>query len=314
MKELLSICIPTYNRCVHLKKILDKILKLCVKYNIQVFVSDNASTDETQLVCSQYLREYSIFHYYRNETNIGPDNNFEFVIKQSNTKYRWLLSDTCYFENLNNLIEDLSNFDFDVYVVNGSEDRAKYLPHEEEIFDSSIIALEHIGWHLSWISCMIYNEKVIKNLNFKRFSNSSFNQTGIVFESTANRKCFIKFNPNVIVRHLKEKKESEWNYRVFDIFYRDWYMFVMSLPVYYPYASKIKCIHDCQKKSAVLSYRMHAKRRSEGKWSYKDIRKNHFFITQSGQSYIIFLLMSITPHIVIKSLFLIGHIVKKIIK
>lgn len=48
MKQLLSICIPTYNGKIFLEYNINKFIKLNEKYDFEVCVSDNASNDDTQ--------------------------------------------------------------------------------------------------------------------------------------------------------------------------------------------------------------------------------------------------------------------------
>jgi len=55
-KPLLSICIPTYNRAEYLAKSLDTLVCL-PEFNsseVEVVISDNASTDNTQEVAKKY--------------------------------------------------------------------------------------------------------------------------------------------------------------------------------------------------------------------------------------------------------------------
>lgn len=73
---LVSICIPTYNRAPYLKKCLDSLV--CQpefqQGLVEIVVSDNASTDDTEKVVGAYRTAYPNFHYYKNETNIGFKN------------------------------------------------------------------------------------------------------------------------------------------------------------------------------------------------------------------------------------------------
>lgn len=63
----LSICIPTYNRCAHLANCLNSII-LNTNYNkndIQICVSDNCSTDETEAVVRQSQLPNSLWPQFR---------------------------------------------------------------------------------------------------------------------------------------------------------------------------------------------------------------------------------------------------------
>lgn len=93
---LLTIAIPTYNRCAYLKENLDVLLPQCAKYEeiIKVVVSDNASTDDTQELLTSYINLYpKLIHYNRNEINIGLQGNFDKAVDLSVSKYVFLMGD-----------------------------------------------------------------------------------------------------------------------------------------------------------------------------------------------------------------------------
>jgi glycosyltransferase involved in cell wall biosynthesis len=97
-KPLLSICIPTYNRA----SILDQIISSIVtqeEFNqglVELVISDNASTDNTEEVVKKYLTLYKNIFYYKNIKNI-EDSNFPTVIDKANGVFRKLCNDTCFF-------------------------------------------------------------------------------------------------------------------------------------------------------------------------------------------------------------------------
>ena len=269
IKSILTICIPTYNRGTLLEQSIKKMIPLCLENNIQICVSDNASPDETPTVMAKLADKYPFIHYHRHHENIGPDDNFEFVLKMADTKYSWLMSDTCYVDEIKDLLEDLSNNDLDACIVSDpyfKGSRSWCLPKEKIYYKDSVSVMKEIGWHLTWISCMIYNKKLIDSLDFKRYKDSCFNQTALMFEPTANRECLICFTPKVEVKNLpSNNKESGWHYHVFDIMYRKWYLLIMSLPIYYPYEVKKKCIEDSARFPLMLTNYFHIKRRIERK-------------------------------------------------
>ncbi len=297
---ILSICIPTFNRAGCLDQILCNMASLCQDNCIQIYVSDNASSDNTEVIVRKYMEKYDIVHYHRHVKNIGPDDNFEYVLKMPSTRYRWLMSDTSYIECIDSVIEDLTAEELDGYILNGGDGtRHLLLPKQKKVYDNSIDLMKDIGWHLTWISCMIYNERLINEMDFERYRASCFNQTALMFDPTANRKSRIYFNPNLTVQNLILTKESGWLYHVFDVMYKKWYLLVMSLPLYYPYDVKMKCIRDNAKKAGVLSMFFHIKRRSEGKWSVKDVIRNRFFIKQCDGGYYFLLFLGICPKFIL---------------
>lgn len=95
MQPLVSICIPTYNRAECLKETLSSIV--CQEEfkdgYVEVVVSDNASTDNTEQVGSSYEKKYSGIHYYRNKKNILGE-NLPLVLSRASGKLRKLNNDT----------------------------------------------------------------------------------------------------------------------------------------------------------------------------------------------------------------------------
>lgn len=90
---LLSICIPTFNRKNELSRLLSSIIPQCVGRSVEIVVSDNASADETQIMCNEFAASYPWFNYQRNSNNIGYANNLISVLKAAQGKYLWMLGD-----------------------------------------------------------------------------------------------------------------------------------------------------------------------------------------------------------------------------
>ena len=263
-----------------------------------------------------FTRKYEFIYYHRHVENIGPDNNFEYVLKMPSTKYRWLMSDTCYIDEVGSILDDLQKTEWDAYILNGGDGtRHLYLPKEKKIYKDSISLMSDIGWHLTWISCMIYNEWMINVMDFSRYRDSCFNQTALMFDPLANKKCNVGFNAEFRVQNLIVQKESGWLYHVFDIMYRQWYLTIMSLPIYYPYEVKMKCIYDNANKAALLGFYFHVKRRGEGKWNLHDVIKNKQFIKDVDGEYYWLIIMGLSPQIVAKwitkTIDVIMHLLKK---
>lgn len=93
--KLLTIIIPTYNRCSLLKKSLDRLLPMTKDFLelVDIYVSDNDSTDETKDIVCHFLASYPNLKYFKQEENIGAANNFYDATKRVKTKYVTLLSD-----------------------------------------------------------------------------------------------------------------------------------------------------------------------------------------------------------------------------
>ena len=96
MNKILTIGIPTYNRCEHLKNNLRQLLPQAILYKdqVEVVVSDNCSPDDTKSIVASFTEDYNeILIYNRNETNEGYLFNFGKCVELSSAKYICLIGD-----------------------------------------------------------------------------------------------------------------------------------------------------------------------------------------------------------------------------
>ncbi len=92
-QPLLSICIPTFNRGSILKEnLLSYIQNKEFDKDVELIISDNASTDNTQEVCEDFINKYPNIKYFRNKENIR-DKNFIQVLNYANGAYIKLAND-----------------------------------------------------------------------------------------------------------------------------------------------------------------------------------------------------------------------------
>lgn len=93
-EPLLSICIPTYNRNKYLEEALRNITSdPDFNSQVEIIISDNASTDQTQMISEKYASQYDNIFYYRNDENI-KDRNFYMALSRAHGKYVRLFNDT----------------------------------------------------------------------------------------------------------------------------------------------------------------------------------------------------------------------------
>ncbi len=87
----ISICIPTYNRALQLRQLLDSIVRQNGHdLDVEVVVSDNASEDDTAAVVEEYARTGMTIVYERHAANLGFDRNMLHVLTLANGDYCWL--------------------------------------------------------------------------------------------------------------------------------------------------------------------------------------------------------------------------------
>src|SRR5688572_22439365 len=83
---LLSVGMPVFNEGRSIANALDAILVQTYS-NIEVIVSDNASTDATSDICLDYERRDSRVRYHRNSENFGGAENFNRAFALASGKY-----------------------------------------------------------------------------------------------------------------------------------------------------------------------------------------------------------------------------------
>lgn len=91
-QPLVTIGIPTFNRSALLKQSIESALSQEYR-NIEVVVSDNASTDDTEIVCRSYCEKDARIKYFRQESNIGPARNFSKVLLNASGEFFMWLGD-----------------------------------------------------------------------------------------------------------------------------------------------------------------------------------------------------------------------------
>lgn len=137
----LSICIPTFNRCTHLANCLNSII-LNTGYNkkdIQICVSDNCSTDETEAVVRQAQKKIDIV-YNQNKKNLGLAGNFINVVNMADGEYVWIIGDDDLL--LPNALEGIvmltdQNRDSDYFYVNSYHLDTEYVLSHPKPFDTA---------------------------------------------------------------------------------------------------------------------------------------------------------------------------------
>jgi cellulose synthase/poly-beta-1,6-N-acetylglucosamine synthase-like glycosyltransferase len=80
-----AICIPTFNQAVYLEEAVGSAL--AQTHPCEVWVSDDASTDETPEVMARLLRKYPQIKHVRHKQNLGMSGNPRWIVQQPDTEY-----------------------------------------------------------------------------------------------------------------------------------------------------------------------------------------------------------------------------------
>lgn len=82
----ITIGMPAYNSEKFIGVSIQSLLEQTTR-DIKIIISDDASNDGTEAVCRRWMERDSRICYVRQETNLGPRENFKFVLKQCDTEY-----------------------------------------------------------------------------------------------------------------------------------------------------------------------------------------------------------------------------------
>lgn len=207
MNEVLSICIPTFNREKYLKQCLEYVVPQAKKYDVPIYISDNNSNDGTSLLVNNMKLFYDNIFYEKQSFNIGIDKNMMNVIKMSKTKYSWWLGDDDIIENdaISEVLKILnSNNEKSFVLLNGgfiSEDLSKkfrqttFKKNKDEVITKCVDFFKKNCFNMPF-GTLIINNHILNNVNYERFIGTSHAYSGTVLEYLADE--YLEANANNI--------------------------------------------------------------------------------------------------------------------
>ena len=165
---LLSICIPTYNRSKELKKTLQLLLENSFK-NVEIIVSDNASSDDT----SDVVKEFNDprIRYFSNNINYGAQYNIIKVLEYALGEYVVYLSDedNLFIDNILFEIEqNIHKKPLQIFGVIYDFKGVEYDPLLPGDYLGGPSSLYHLGFGSTYISGMVIRRDSI-NFNEIRY-------------------------------------------------------------------------------------------------------------------------------------------------
>lgn len=185
-QPLLSICIPTYNRGQYLEQALESYVKnLAFDNDVEIVISDNASSDNTEAIGLKYATKFDNIKYYRNQENLR-DSNFCLALNRANGHYVKLMND--------NLIITETGLGYLKEVIR------KHIEDKEPIFFTNGIYAEH-------------NSKDVHYENFDEFIvNMSFIVTAILTFGAWKEDWSKIINPTKYTKLLLN--QDDWIYQI----------------------------------------------------------------------------------------------------
>lgn len=239
-ENLLSICIPTYNRSDKLEMCVRNLIPKISKFRFAIHISDNCSTDNTFETVKLLQSEYEYIQYSKNTENLGPDRNIEKVLKLSKSDYRWLLGDDDFILNtdIDTLVSSLNDQNYNLVILNYKNLNYR---KESKIYSNHNLLLEDLGAHSTFISSLILSKNMIENKDFSKYYNTNFIQTGIVFSNLPYDNINVLFFAEYNVEPFPNRN-FEWSNKIFKYFIVSFNQVILDLPNDYHIESKKRCL------------------------------------------------------------------------
>lgn len=233
MGKLLSVYIPTFNRihfletclasfCCQMAPLLDQI---------DLWVVDNHSTDDTDTKVKAIMADYPFVNYYRQDRNLGADGNFKWCFDHAKTDFIWIFGDDDVLLDgkLDFLINILKGLDPDLVYVNGygynGADFRTEKPQKKPLRDRGLFStyespkrfLRRVHYYLTFSTGNIVKKTVIKSHDASsRYMGTNLVQLGWIVEALLNGRKFVYVNDLTIA----VKMNNTGGYRLFDTFAR----------------------------------------------------------------------------------------------
>jgi glycosyltransferase involved in cell wall biosynthesis len=219
-KPFLSICIPTYNRATHLEKTIQSIITQPVfsRGEIELVISDNFSTDDTERVAKLYSSQNKNILYSRNTQNIH-DKNFPKVVSLAHGVYRKLYNDTAIFKNnsLEVLLETVKMNMEKRPVLCFANRNIKGLNKKNYNTYNFDEFVRIVSFWSTWIGLFgIWEEDLSKLSNLEAGCELSLWQTTVLFEMVSTKKHVVINNQAIV--NLQEVEKKDLRYGIFKVF------------------------------------------------------------------------------------------------
>jgi hypothetical protein len=153
---------------------------------VEIIIADNVSDDKTQEVVASYTSKYKNVRYFRNETNIGGDNNFLRVLKLGNGKYLKLLNDYVEFKDgcvlkMLEIVKGHCENKEVLFFANGVSYLKKKDFYQTDGLDEFLGVASY--WS-TWIAAIgFWRDDYNTMMNYYQFKTKSFLQTELLFEN-----------------------------------------------------------------------------------------------------------------------------------
>jgi len=232
---LLSICIATYNRASYIGETLDSIIPQ-LDDDVEILVVDGASTDDTETVVRNFVRNESRMRYVRLPAKGGVDQDYDKSIELAHGEFCWLFTDDDLLRpGAVSAVKVAITEGYGLIVVNAEvrdrglavvlvdqqiaiEDNKIYAPDEMEALFIDTLT------YLSFIGAVVIRRKIWLSRERKAYLGTEFVHVGVIFQKPLHEPVIVIAEPYISIRY----GNGQWKPRHFDIWMFKWPALVWS--------------------------------------------------------------------------------------
>ncbi len=192
---LISICVPVYNGCAYLERLLDT-LQASGRSDFEIVVSDDCSSDGSWEILSRRAAVDVRLCCERNAANLGMDRNFALVASRARGQYLWFCGqdDLIQADGLERMLSFLSGRpDIDFILMNHAKRVAgRFGDHvveaarlEQHMFGVGLDSyVAHTRCHLpTFLPTFLIRTELWRSVDVSRYFGTCYCQVGVFLEA-----------------------------------------------------------------------------------------------------------------------------------
>jgi abequosyltransferase len=227
---LMAICIPTYNHYEPLKKNLDALIPQAKEKNIAIYISDNASTDNTIELLKSYQKIYPHLHFKSNKKNLGVDKNMVLAVRMAHAKYVWAIGSRRILKTgfLNRVYRLLEQESLDLIALN--DPNPVFIVPKTGFYNSSKEIFRELNRNLTGLGFQILPLEAWKDEYIVKYEETEWTVFGVALEYLASKKAVKGYF--IAEPCFDSSGKSHWLPRCFEI-WKKWKKTIKILPSIY---------------------------------------------------------------------------------
>ena len=232
-QKVLSLCFPTYNRGWCMKEQIERLMT-CPKEvldKMEIIISDNCSTDDTQQIVQDAMDQGFNCRYIRNETNLGMDGNFVSCFRKAKGRYVWLLGDDDIII-IDSFVEIVKLLDvpdeyglLHIYQKSDLQQSLLYIDDSERM-------VKYISYYVTFISANIVNTKYVSSIDFEKYMGTCFTLVPLYLVAVMQESLNVVFGKRTFEAAKDYIRNGGYNF--FEVFVKNY------LTIFYEYIKSAK--------------------------------------------------------------------------